>query len=345
VVGHVVVLLLARPGYIAFFDPRVNLPRAGALVLVLVALATLMGLTFLRKRLRLRYEWWRLIHGLLALLIMLIAVAHVLMVGRYVSTFWKQSLWVGLTAGAMGLLLYPRLVRPWLARKQPYKVTGVTREDSDIWTLALEADGHAGLEFRAGQFAWLTLGDTPFTLQQHPFTFASSAATRGSYSFTIKELGDFTRTIGNVKPGTRAWLEGPFGGLGVDAEAESVVLIAGGIGITPMLSILRTMRDRGDTRPATLIYGAPDAGSLLFREELESLPIEFVPVLEQAEPGFEAETGQISEELLMRRLPPDTPRTEYLVCGPPPMMDAVERALVKFGVPVRRRLAERFDIA
>jgi predicted ferric reductase len=347
VAGHVVVLLLARPGYVAFFDPRVNLPRAGALVLVLLAIASLIGLTFLRKRLRLSYEWWRLTHGLLALLIMLISVAHVLMVGRYVSTFWKQSLWVALTAGAMGLLLYPRLVRPWLARRRPYKVTGVKAEGPKVWTLELEADGHEGLRFVPGQFVWLTLGDTPFTLQQHPFTIASSAARAGRYSFTIKELGDFTSRIGSTKADSRAWLEGPFGGLRVSPEAEAVVLIAGGIGITPMMSILRTMRDTGDTRPVTLVYGAPDADGLIFADELAAMPehVRFVPVLENPGPGWDGERGLIDAALLERVLAPDTPATDYVVCGPPPMMDEAERALMARGVPVRRRHAERFDIA
>jgi predicted ferric reductase len=344
VFGHVGILVALRPQNLSFFDPSVNLPRAFALVTVLLALVGLVGLTLLRKRLRFPYEWWRLTHGLLALLVLLISLAHVLMVGRYVSG-GKQAVWIALTAGAMALLLYPRLVKPWLARKRPYKVTGVTQAAPRVWTLTIEADGHAGLRFKPGQFAWLTLGGSPFGLQQHPFTFAGSANAPGRYEFMIKELGDFTSRIGQTEPGTRAWLEGPYGAFTPDVDASSIVMIAGGIGITPMLSILRTMKERGDRRPAVLVFGAGEASGLVAREELERLDVRLVLVVEKPGQGWEGESGLISAELLERVLPADTPGTEYFICGPEPMMDTAERALMARGVPMRRRHSERFNIA
>lgn len=349
VAGHVVVLLGARPGYVAFFDPRVNLMRAGALVTVLLALAGIVGLTLLRKRLRFPYEWWRLTHGLLPLLVIMISLAHVQMVGRYVSTVPKRALWAAMCIGAMSLLLYPRLVKPFLARKRPYRVIDVRPETPRVWTVTLEADGHEGLRFAPGQFAWLTLGGSPFALKQHPFTFASSAEQRGRYSFTIKELGDFTSKIGSVAPGTRAWLDGPHGAFTPGAGASALVLIAGGIGVTPMMSILRSMKDRGDTRQATLIYGAGSEAMIAFAAELEelakSMQLKFVPVVESPGDGWQGERGTIDDSLLTRHLPPDDGKVEYMICGPDAMMDAVELLLIKRGVPMRRRHSERFNIA
>lgn len=349
VFGHVVLLIAARPANIAFFDPRVNLPRAVALTTVLLALTGLVGLTLLRKRLRIPYEWWRLTHGMLALLVMLISLAHVLMVGRYVSTLWKQAIWIGLTAAAMGLLLYPRVIKPWLSRKRPYRVTEVKPEGPRVWTLTIEADGHDGLRFKPGQFAWLTLGGSPFSLRQHPFTFAGSAESSGRYLFTIKELGDFTSRIGKTEPGTRAWLEGPCGAFTPDVDASSIVLIAGGIGVTPMLSILRTMKDRGDERPATLVLGAAEERGLVCRDELEklaqTLDLKLVFVVENPNDNWRGESGLIDANLLKRTLPTDEPGTEYFICGPEPMMDAAEKALMAQGVPLRRRHSERFNIA
>jgi predicted ferric reductase len=345
VAGHVLILIAARPGYVAFFDPSVNLPRAFALVTVLFALAGIVGLTLLRKRLRVPYEWWRLTHGLLSVLVMLISVSHVLMVGRYVSGLWKPALWIALTAAAVAMLAYSRLIKPWLSRKRPYRVTAVDQEGTGVWTLTLEADGHNGIAFKPGQFAWLTLGPSPFSLKQHPFTFASSAEEKGRYRFTIKELGDFTSRIGKTEIGTKAWLDGPYGAFTPDAEADQIVLIAGGIGITPMASILRTLRDRGDTRPTTLIYGCPQESDLVFREELATLAHKAVFVVETPGQGWQGETGIITAELLQKHLPPDSQATEYFVCGPEPMMDAVEKALMERGVPIRRRHSERFNIA
>lgn len=349
VFGHVVILIAARPANLAFFDPRVNLPRAVALTTVLIALAGLVGLTLMRKRLRIPYEWWRLTHGLLALLVMLISLAHVLMVGRYVSGPAKQLIWIALTAAAMGLLLYPRIVKPWLARRRPYTVTAVRSEAPRVWTLTIEPEGHEGMRFEPGQFAWLTPGGSPFSLQQHPFTFAGSAETPGRLLFTIKELGDFTANIGKTEPGARAWLEGPCGAFTPSVDASRLVMIAGGIGVTPMLSILRTMRDRGDKRPVALVFGADEGSGLVARDELEELArgvsLELILVLENPGDGWRGETGLIDGELLKRTLPPDEPGAEYFICGPAPMMNAAEKALMRKGVPLHRRRSERFDIA
>ncbi|HOY60427.1 MAG TPA: hypothetical protein PK640_20095 [Verrucomicrobiota bacterium] len=104
----------------------------------------------------------------------------------------------------------------------------------------------------------MTLGDSPFSDREHPFSFSGSAEQAPRHlEFTIKELGDFTRRIKNLKRGQRAYLDGPFGALSADRHpgAEGFVFIAGGIGITPMMSHLRTFADRGDRRPLVLIYG------------------------------------------------------------------------------------------
>lgn len=349
VLGHVGVLIAARPQNVSFFDPSVNLPRAGALVTVLVSLTLLVVLTLLRKRLRIPYEWWRLTHGMLALLVLFISLAHVLMVGRYVSGAGKQAVWIATVVGGMAFLLYPRVVRPWLARRSPYRVAEVKPVAPRVWALTLEAEGHDGLRFAPGQFAWLTLGPSPFALRQHPFTFSGSAHTRGRLEFTIKELGDFTSRIGQVAAGERAWLDGPYGAFTPDAAATRLLLVAGGIGITPMISILRSMRDAGDKRPATLVFGAAMEEGLVYQRELQALAevleLKLVFVLEKPPQGWPGESGLISPELLERVLPADEPSYEYFICGPDAMMDAAEKALMRRGVPLRRRHSERFNIA
>ncbi|MEX0742339.1 MAG: ferric reductase-like transmembrane domain-containing protein, partial [Phycisphaeraceae bacterium] len=192
VIGHVVVLLAARPGYWAFFDPRINAPRALALVTVLLAMIALVGLSLRRRTFGLSYEWWRLTHGVLAALVLFIGLAHVNMVGHYVATPFKRGVWIAGVGAALGLLFYIRIVKPWQMRRRPWRVADVQPERGESWSVTLEAEGHAGMPFKAGQYAWLTLGSTPWTLQQHPFSFSSSAAEPTRVRFTIKELGDFT---------------------------------------------------------------------------------------------------------------------------------------------------------
>lgn len=346
--AHPAVLLIAQPAYIEFFDPRVSAARALALFALVGALVLLALLTFQRRPLRIPYEWWRLTHGVLGFGVVFLGTVHVLRVGHYISVPWKQALWGALGLAAVTLLIQTRVFRPMQLRKRPYRVVEVQHHRGDAWTLAIEPDGHSGLRFDAGQFVWLTLGGSPFSLQQHPFSFSSSSASPQRLELTIKALGDFTSTIGTVQPGERAFLEGPYGAFTMDTEAPRVVFIAGGVGITPIMSMLRTARDAGDQRPFLLIYGTSRPERTLFMEQVDELRrqlnLEVVHVFEDAPQDWTGERGMMTPEVLARHLPPADTDYQALVCGPAPFMDIAERTLKERGVPLRRMRSERFDI-
>jgi predicted ferric reductase len=348
--AHPLILIAAEPAYLAFLDPRSSFVRAAALWAVLGALTLLIVLTLWREGIGLAYEWWRASHGLLAVLVMLIGLAHVLRVGYYVAVPWKQALWVGLGGGAILLLVHARVVKPLLLRRTPYAVAEVRAERGRSWTLTLVPVGHPGLSFEAGQFVWLTLGPSPFSMQQHPFSISSSALAPERLEITVKELGDYTAGIGRVEPGTTAFVEGPHGAFRLPEDAVGAVFVVGGVGITPVMSILRTLRDLGDRRPLLLVYGNRDWDEVIFRDQLAQLEGELdlrvAHVLEDPPEGWTGERGLIDEDLLDRHLPAPPPREwEYFVCGPEPMMDAAEVALLERGVPLRRINSERFSIA
>jgi len=271
ILGHVIVLIIVNSDYLSFFDPGVNAPRAFALSSVIIIMTLLVVLTIWRKKLRIPYEWWRISHAVFAFLILFIGLAHILMVGFYIDALWKKLLWVVLSGTAMAMLIHVRLIRPYKMAKKPYRVTDVVQEAKDTWTLEVEPAGHDGILFKAGQFAWLTIGPTPFSIQQHPFSFSSSCESRGTYSFTIKELGDFSSTIKAIKKDTPIYLEGPFGGFTLRPDSTGAFFVIGGIGITPVMSMLRTLRDRRDKRPLILIYGNPDWDSIAFKNDLSIL--------------------------------------------------------------------------
>jgi predicted ferric reductase len=350
VLVHPLLLIAAQPAFLEFLDPRASISRALALWAVLGSLVLLIALTLWRRPLGLAYEWWRASHGILALLVVFIGLVHVLRVGYYISVPWKQAVWVAMSGGAILLLLYARLLRPLLLARRPYRVVDVRQEHGDTWTVALEPDGHDGLDFDAGQFAWVTFGPSPFALEQHPFSFSSSARQAGRLEFTIRELGDFTAAIGRLRPGTRAFVDGPYGAFTLSDEAAGAVFIAGGIGITPVMSILRTLADGGDRRPLLLIYGHSRYETMTFRDELRALErrldLRVIEVLEQPPAQWDGETGRVTPELLDRYLPTgEAKATEYFVCGPEPMMDTVESHLLHRGVSLRMLNSERFDIA
>ncbi len=348
VLAHPLILLISNPEYLAFLDPRVNLLRAVFLIAAMLALVLVVGLPIMGLRFGLSYEWWRLTHGLLAAAALVVGLAHALMVGHYVSGFVGQAFWVVLTGLFLGLLMHTRVIKPLLARRTPYRVVDVREDRGSVYLLVLEAVDHAGMLFQPGQYAWLTLGETPFAIQQHPFSFASSACAPNRLEFAIKKAGDFTATIKDVSPGTRAYLEGPYGAFTLDPRAEAAVFVAGGIGVTPALSILRTARGRGDGRPFVLIYGNVSEEEIAFFDETETLAeqlnLKVVHVLSEPDPDWNGEAGFITKEVLERHLADVAGKdAQYFVCGPPPMMDLVEPALLARRVPRWRLLSERFD--
>jgi ferredoxin-NADP reductase len=125
------------------------------------------------------------------------------------------------------------------------------------------------------------------------------------------------------------------------------VLIAGGVGVTPMMSMIRTLADRGDERPVVLLYGSKNWESITFREELEALQMRLdlrvIHVLSNPPAGWTGETGFIDAAMFKRHLPPPHAEHEYFICGPGPMMDAIEKALGELHVPMAKYHSERYS--
>lgn len=355
VLTHAALLIATRPELRRLPDPAETGWGAAFAVLAVVALMALVVMALGRARLGLRYELWHVSHVVLAVTAVFAGLVHMVGWGFYLEDPWKRALWIGLTLFWVGLLVHVRLVRPLFRLRRPFRVAEVRAERGDCTTLAMVPDGHAGFRFAPGQFGWLTVWGSPFGITANPFSFSSSAeAPGGRVEMTIRRLGDFTARVPDIPVGQRVWLDGPYGAFTLDRpQADMLVMIAGGIGITPMMSILRTQADRGDRRPMVLLYACRDAEAVTFREELEALArqpdrrldLRLVLVLGNPPPGWTGETGPIDAALLGRHVPLPHAEHEYFICGPGPMMDAVETALAGLGVPRSRYHSERYSFA
>jgi predicted ferric reductase len=323
--------------------------RARFGVASVVALVLIIVTSLWKERLRLRYEVWRLLHGVLAVVVVVTALAHVQLVGHYVSGPWRQALWAVMSLSVVSLLIWVRVVKPFLILRRPWVVEQVVAREGDTSSLVLRPDGHDGMRFQPGQFAWITVGRSPMRITEHPFSFSSSAEDPQRVEFTIKALGDFTGTVADIEPGTDVYLDGPYGVFTYERnEAPGFAFIAGGIGITPALSMVRTLADRGDRRPLWLVYANGEWDEVTFRDELEELQqrcdLRVLHVLTDPPPGWDGAEGFVTEELLDAHLPPEgRGRLEYFICGPGPMMDAATEALESLGIDVDRIHSERFD--
>jgi len=316
----------------------------------LVCFLTLLVTSELRKLLRLRYETWRHLHLALAILGFGAAVAHVLGVGAHTAEADKRALWLGVTLGWVGLLAWTRLGRPLWQLRNPWRVVRNTAHHGGVHTLELAPEGAPLRKWRPGQFAWLSVGRSPFALREHPFTISTAPEKGPNLSFSIKPLGDDSAWLAQMEPGTRAHVDGPYGAFSIDREpeAEGFVMIAGGVGITPLIANLHALEARADPRPVILIYANSGWDDAAFRDELaamqDRLALTLVHVLERPPEEWEGETGRIDRAVLERHLPATSRDWPHMLCGPAPMTAAVRKALLDMGVPARAMDSEVFDM-
>jgi len=348
VLVHFGAVLLTDPRGLSILDLRNTTWAARAAIVSTGALVLMVVLAILRPRRLPRYEGWRLVHNGLVAVVLATAWLHVWFLGHLISHPLLAVWFIG-----SGLLLAGLAARRWIwlpirSRKRAYVVEEVRPVPGDGVTLTIRADGHPGVPFDAGQFAWIKIGSTPFVFEEHPFSISSTAVHPERKEFTIKALGDFTELLAALRPGRRVFLDGPYGGFTVEGldRAPGFVMIGAGVGITPLLSMLRTLADRGDTRRHLLIVSARSEDQLMLRPEIEEvrarLNLKVVEVVSAPGPGWTGETGRIDRDLLGRYLPRRPYRLHYFLCGPPAMVGSVSSALSGLRIPVRRIHTERF---
>ncbi len=351
IVGHFMILRIGWPDALGSLNP-LDAPlymTAGRIALLLFAIVIVSSLW--RRPLRIEYRLWRIAHAVLATAAFLLAIIHIEGAGYYSQTPQIHWLWLGYTLFWVWLIVYVRLLRPWSIMRRPWRIAGVRAERGRATTLVVEPQRHGGLRFRPGQFAWLTIGGSPFRFDEHPFTISSSAARDdGRIEFTIKALGDFTRTVPAIPPGTKAWVDGPYGVFTTDRhrDAPGFVFIAGGIGITPIISMLRTLADRGDARPLWLFNADSTWDDVTFREEIDALErrlnLNVTYVIDRPPPGWIGARGRITRDLIAMTLPEGYREAHYFLCGPKPMVEAVAAMLDALDVPSSRIHNELFDM-
>lgn len=323
----------------------------GRATLVIVLLNMLLSL--FQSRLNLKFERWRVLHDILSPAILILAFLHSWFAGSDLLVAPLRLLWVGILGAAMIIFLYHRFARPWRLSRLPYKVIDVQQETRGVWTIKLAPPvGQKRLDFLPGQFHFLTFRrgrDLP--VEEHHWTISSSPMEKDFLSSTIKELGDFTSTIGQTRPGDRAVVHGPFGRFSyvLHPEENDLVFIAGGIGITPLMSMLRHMRDIHSTIPVTLIYANRSEGEIAFHQELMEMeeagnpPLSVSHVLSKPGDDWSGEKGRIDREKIQRYCGQDLQDKAFYLCGPPGLVEASIENLRDLGVSDGRIHVEIFS--
>ena len=351
VLVHLACVVAADPKAVALLDLTRGRRPAQAAVAATVALLLLAVLGATRTHLRLRYEAWRWLHVGLAGAAFLFAVLHTWLLDHAVRVPAVHAALLVVVGGVLAVLVHRWVWRGLLDPATEFVVREVRAESPTVSTLILGPRHPAAPSwtFAPGQFAWIRLERSP-AAEEHPFTIASSSHDDET-SFTIRHTGDFTRSLRSLPPGTPVWLDGPHGGFTGHAGTSGFVLVAGGVGITPMMSMLRTAADRGDRRPYRLVVVASAPDDLLFREELgflrDSLDLVVTEVLRRPHDTWNGRTGDLGVSLLALVLGslPHPGHADWFLCGPPPMVGGVLDVVDVLDVEPSRVHTELFDFA
>ena len=306
-----------------------------------VGVFVLIGLISLRRiRRRLPYELWYYIH-LCVYVALALAFAHQIVLGPTFDAN-RTARWAwGAAYVATGLaVLVFRIGGPLrLSYRHRLYVTEVKPEGADTVSIYIGGRNLRRLSAQPGQFfRWRFLARGSWW-QAHPFSL-SAAPNREWLRVTVGALGNHSRALQNVKPGTRVLAEGPYGAFTAALRTRGkVLLLAGGIGITPLRALADALSSTAED--IVLIYRASDMGEVVFAHELEWMQRSGRLRVHYLLGHRDTQPRPLSPERL-RTLVPDVADRDVFLCGPPGMVDAARQALRKAGVTPRRLHHERF---
>ena len=322
---------------------------------VLLVLTAQVLLAIFRAGLKLEYQKWKLLHNGFAAIVLAGGFVHTLYAGGDMKSFVMRVLWSVLFTAAVAAYLWHQFAQPARLRRRPYRVMEVKQETPDVWTVSLAPkDGSAPLSYLPGQYQYLTLFQDGLPVQEHPFTFSSSPSRPGTVSATIKASGDWTKLIHTVKPGDDGWVEAPYGRFShvLHPEERDLVFVAGGVGITPLMSMLRYSYDTQEPRNILLLYANRTEADIVFRDELAEMErrsqseetgcrVQVVHILSKPEAGWIGETGRLDADKIARHCGEIAGKNFYL-CGPTGLIDATAATLHEMGAALGRIHFERF---
>jgi predicted ferric reductase len=292
-------------------------------------------------RRRMRYELWYLVH-LTSYVAIALAWFHQIPTGNeLVIDSTAANYWRGLYVATIALIVGFRVLVPLAgAFRYRLRVDEVVVEGPGIVSLQLTGHRLDRLQAQAGQFFLFRFLGRGRWWAAHPFSL-SSVPTRDGFRITVKELGDFTRELASIAPGTRVVTEGPFGDFtDRTRRLDKTLLVAGGIGITPIRTLLEAMH--GDV---VVIYRVMHEEEIIFRSELERLAAERSATIHFAVGDHRLPAGRdLLSPAHLRELVPDITEREVYVCGPPAMAAAISRNARDAHVPRRHIHTERFAL-
>jgi predicted ferric reductase len=306
----------------------------GGILLCAVGVVSARGL-----RRRVSYEFWYYTHLLTYVAVFLAFFHQVALGNEFIVSPAAKDAWYALYLGAAALVVWFRILAPVrLNLRHRLRVKSVTQEAPGVYSIEFHGRRLDKLAVRPGQFfRWRFLGaglgwtSTPYSL---------SAPPRGDLlRVTVKAAGGHSAAVRLLRPGTRVWAEGPYGSLTADRRtAHRSLLIAGGVGITPLRALFETLP--GDV---TLLYRARTAEDLALGSELEAIARWRGAKVHYALNGARGKRPKLTANALRAKYPGLAEHDVYL-CGPQGFAEDLYVQLRAAGVPDRRIHHESFEL-
>ncbi|MFF4961758.1 ferredoxin reductase family protein [Streptomyces sp. NPDC001222] len=317
--------------------PDVGKATIGTGLLILIGLISMGPI-----RRRMSYDLWYHVH-LLTYAATYLSFWHQLSTGNEFAVQPEaRTAWYALYGSVTALVIWYRILTPLrLNLRHRLRVEAVIEETPGIVSVLMTGRKLHRIGATAGQFfRWRFLAPG-MRFSSHPYSL-SAAPRPNMLRITVKAIGDHSSALRDLTPGTRVWAEGPYGALTADRRSRGkVLLVAGGVGITPMRALFETLP--GAPGDLTLLYRANTTQDLALWDELAQIAEERGARLMYAVNSPEGERPDISADTLRRKLP-DIDRHDVFMCGPPGFAQQVYEAVRGAGVPARRIHHESFEM-
>ncbi len=202
------------------------------------------------------------------------------------------------------------------------------------------------LTYKPGQYFMINIKQADRELAHH-FSFSSSPTEQKHFEFTKKFTDhEYSVALRSAKVGDWARIDAPYGQFTFEGEHPKIALVAGGIGITPFISIIKNATDKRLNSRITLFYGCRTEADIAFKDELENMQkenenLKIVCIVNQPSIQWTGETGVITAEMIKKALP-DYDENVFYTCGPPPMVKAMETIIESLGLPKTQLRQEYF---
>jgi len=289
---------------------------------------------------KLKYQIWKFTHKFMGVAF-IFAFLHTFLIGSDVASNQPLKIYLFILGIAAIIAYFYRTLFPnFLVQTYGYAVKNVKAFEDKIWEIEFAPAGGNKISFNAGQFAFIKFYSKALSKELHPFSFSSAPGQ--PLRIAIKESGDYTNKISGLKAGDFAKFEGPFGVFNFQKYSnKKQIWIAGGVGITPFLSMLRSLPVKDSDYKIDLYYSAKNENCFAFKREIEEIS--------RASKNLNVKFWDTSKEKFISadaicKTTQDFLDRDIFVCGPPVLMQSLKTQFLKFGFFKKNIHIEEFQL-